>query len=78
MPAHSQLDAALSALKAGKMVIVTDEQDRENEGDLICAAELISRKADMMPVAIVRGFAYEPVEGSMKALLRPAATDLFR
>jgi len=42
MPAYSNLDASLAALKAGKMVIVTDEQDRENEGDLICAAESIT------------------------------------
>jgi 3,4-dihydroxy 2-butanone 4-phosphate synthase / GTP cyclohydrolase II len=41
MPSKS-LDAALEALKAGKLVIVTDEQERENEGDLICAAELVT------------------------------------
>jgi 3,4-dihydroxy 2-butanone 4-phosphate synthase/GTP cyclohydrolase II len=40
--ALSKLDAALSALREGRMVIVTDAQERENEGDLICAAELIA------------------------------------
>jgi 3,4-dihydroxy 2-butanone 4-phosphate synthase/GTP cyclohydrolase II len=39
---QSNLDAALAALKNGGMVIVTDEQDRENEGDLICAAEFVT------------------------------------
>ncbi|MDF1739365.1 MAG: bifunctional 3,4-dihydroxy-2-butanone-4-phosphate synthase/GTP cyclohydrolase II [Verrucomicrobiales bacterium] len=29
-------------IKAGKMVIIVDDEDRENEGDLICAAEKIS------------------------------------
>ena len=46
--------------------------------ELVSAAELVSRKADMMPVALLRGFEYEVAEGSMKALLRPAVGDLFR
>ncbi|MDX1918392.1 MAG: GTP cyclohydrolase II [Candidatus Caenarcaniphilales bacterium] len=33
---------AIAAIKAGKMVIVADNEDRENEGDLICAAELVT------------------------------------
>lgn len=33
------LSQALDDLKAGKMIIVTDDPNRENEGDLICAAE---------------------------------------
>ncbi len=36
------VDAALDALRAGKMVIVVDAQERENEGDLICAAQSIT------------------------------------
>ena len=30
---------AVSTLQAGKMILVLDDWDRENEGDLICAAE---------------------------------------
>ena len=30
---------ALQDLKQGKIILVTDDPDRENEGDLICAAE---------------------------------------
>ncbi|NJL84588.1 MAG: bifunctional 3,4-dihydroxy-2-butanone-4-phosphate synthase RibB/GTP cyclohydrolase II RibA [Chloroflexaceae bacterium] len=33
------IDAALSDLKAGRLIIVVDDESRENEGDLICAAE---------------------------------------
>ena len=29
-------------IKAGKMVIVVDDESRENEGDLICAADLVT------------------------------------
>jgi 3,4-dihydroxy 2-butanone 4-phosphate synthase / GTP cyclohydrolase II len=36
------IDAAIADIRAGKMVIVTDDEDRENEGDLICAAEKIT------------------------------------
>ena len=34
------VEEAIAAIKAGKMVLVTDDEDRENEGDLIMAAEL--------------------------------------
>ncbi len=33
------IEQALTALKNGKVILVTDDADRENEGDLICAAE---------------------------------------
>ena len=33
---------ALEALRQGKVILVTDDPDRENEGDLICAAEFAS------------------------------------
>ncbi len=38
---HS-VEAAIADIKAGKIVIVVDDEDRENEGDFICAAELIT------------------------------------
>jgi 3,4-dihydroxy 2-butanone 4-phosphate synthase/GTP cyclohydrolase II len=41
-PIPSGIDAALQALQRGKMVIVVDAQERENEGDLICAAESVT------------------------------------
>ncbi|MGV8906917.1 MAG: bifunctional 3,4-dihydroxy-2-butanone-4-phosphate synthase/GTP cyclohydrolase II [Acetobacterium sp.] len=33
------IEEALEELKQGKIIVVTDDEDRENEGDLICAAE---------------------------------------
>jgi 3,4-dihydroxy 2-butanone 4-phosphate synthase/GTP cyclohydrolase II len=36
------IEDALAAIRAGKFVIVADDEDRENEGDLICAAELVT------------------------------------
>ena len=34
----SQVEAAIAAIAAGEMVIVLDDEDRENEGDFICSA----------------------------------------
>lgn len=39
MPEISRIEDALEDLRQGKMVILVDEADRENEGDLIIAAE---------------------------------------
>ncbi len=36
------IEQALADLKAGKFIVVADDEDRENEGDLICAAEFIT------------------------------------
>ena len=35
----STIEEALDALRKGKIILVTDEPDRENEGDFICAAQ---------------------------------------
>ena len=37
------IPAALDALRAGKPVIVADDESRENEGDVVLAAELASQ-----------------------------------
>ena len=36
------IEEALVDFREGKFVIVVDDEDRENEGDLICAAEKIT------------------------------------
>ena len=38
----NSIDDAVKDLKAGKMIIVVDDPDRENEGDLVMAAELVT------------------------------------
>ena len=38
----STIEQAIADFAAGKIVIVADDEDRENEGDLICAASLIT------------------------------------
>ena len=39
MIAFNTVDEALDDLREGKIILVTDDPDRENEGDLICAAQ---------------------------------------
>ena len=41
----SKIDEALEDLKKGKMIILVDDEDRENEGDLTMAAEMITPEA---------------------------------
>jgi len=38
----ASIESAIEALRNGEMLIVADDEDRENEGDLICAAELVT------------------------------------
>lgn len=39
MRTYNTIEEALEELRQGRMILVTDDPDRENEGDLICAAE---------------------------------------
>ncbi len=38
----STIETAIDDLRNGKLVIIADDEDRENEGDLVCAAELVT------------------------------------
>jgi 3,4-dihydroxy 2-butanone 4-phosphate synthase/GTP cyclohydrolase II len=40
----ASIEEAIGVIRAGRMVIVVDDEDRENEGDLIVAAEAASRE----------------------------------
>jgi coenzyme F420-0:L-glutamate ligase/coenzyme F420-1:gamma-L-glutamate ligase len=46
--------------------------------ELASAAELVMRKSDRIPVAIIRGVEYVKETGSIKSLIRPREEDLFR
>jgi 3,4-dihydroxy 2-butanone 4-phosphate synthase/GTP cyclohydrolase II len=40
--AFSTVEEVIADIRAGKMVIIVDDEDRENEGDLVCASSKIS------------------------------------
>jgi coenzyme F420-0:L-glutamate ligase/coenzyme F420-1:gamma-L-glutamate ligase len=46
--------------------------------ELACAAGLVCGKLNRAPACIVRGFSYQSATGSVRDLLRPKASDLFR
>ncbi len=49
------VEEALEDIRAGKFVVVADDEDRENEGDLICAAELITPEMINFMITAARG-----------------------
>ncbi|MCX7826724.1 MAG: 3,4-dihydroxy-2-butanone-4-phosphate synthase, partial [Verrucomicrobiae bacterium] len=49
------VESVIEDIRAGKMVIVTDDEDRENEGDLIMAAEKATPAAVNFIVKHARG-----------------------
>ena len=44
-PALNSIEEILAELRAGRMVVIMDDEDRENEGDLIMAAERVTPEA---------------------------------
>ena len=68
----SAISEVLSDLKKGRLVIVVDDQDRENEGDLIMAAELVKPSDINFMVTHGRGLVCLPLTRSPVRLF-PAA-----
>ncbi|HHP51227.1 MAG TPA: bifunctional 3,4-dihydroxy-2-butanone-4-phosphate synthase/GTP cyclohydrolase II [Moorella mulderi] len=57
------VEEALEDLRAGRMVVVVDDEDRENEGDLVMAAEKVTPEAINFMVTHGRGLVCVPMEG---------------
>jgi 3,4-dihydroxy 2-butanone 4-phosphate synthase/GTP cyclohydrolase II len=57
------IEAAVEAIRDGQMVIVVDDEDRENEGDLTVAAEKITPEAINFMVRYGRGLVCLPMTG---------------
>lgn len=60
---------ALEDLKNGKIIIVADDDDRENEGDLICAAEYATPENLNFMASIGKGLICMPMSGDIAAKL---------
>lgn len=63
------IDEAIADLKAGKMIVVTDDQDRENEGDLICAAEFASLENVNFMASYAKGLICMPMSKELTVQL---------
>lgn len=55
---------ALRALREGKLILVTDDPDRENEGDLICAAEFATTENVNFMATNARGLICMPMDSA--------------
>ncbi|MBO4787162.1 MAG: bifunctional 3,4-dihydroxy-2-butanone-4-phosphate synthase/GTP cyclohydrolase II [Prevotella sp.] len=60
----SSIDDAVKDFKEGKFIIVVDDEDRENEGDLICAAEKITPEMVNFMLKNARGVLCVPITKS--------------
>ncbi len=57
-----KIEAAVEDIRAGKMVVVVDDEDRENEGDLLMAAEKVDKEAINFMIKEARGLVCTPIE----------------
>ena len=71
------VEAAIEALRQGKMVIVVDAKERENEGDFVCGAETMTPEMVDFMLKIGRGTMCTPItrELATKLRLNPAVDD---
>lgn len=67
------IETALEALRQGQMLIVVDDEDRENEGDFICAADTITPEQVDFMLRIGRGTMCVPMsaEEAQRLKLKP-------
>ena len=55
------IEEAIDEFRQGRFVIVVDDEDRENEGDLICAAEKITPEMVNFMLKYARGVLCAPI-----------------
>lgn len=58
---HS-IEEAIAEIRAGRVIIVVDDEDRENEGDFVCAAETVTPEIINFMATVGRGLICTPIE----------------
>lgn len=58
------IEEALTDLRAGKLILVTDDPDRENEGDLVCAAQFATCDAVNFMATHAKGLICMPMSSA--------------
>ena len=59
----SRIEDAIEDIKVGRMIIIVDDEDRENEGDLTMAAEMVTPEAINFMATYGRGLICVPMMG---------------
>ncbi len=62
IPALDDIPSAIHDIRSGKVVIVVDDEDRENEGDFICAAECVTPEIINFMATHGRGLICAPID----------------
>lgn len=70
MNKFNTVEEALEALRQGKIILVTDDEDRENEGDMICAAEFATTENVNMMASVGKGLICMPMSIELCRRLR--------
>ena len=63
MADFATIEEALDALRAGKNILVIDDPDRENEGDIICAAQFATTENVNFMSTYAKGLICMPMSG---------------
>ena len=66
---YNTIEEALDDLRAGKMILVTDDPDRENEGDLICGARFATQDNINFMACHAKGLICTPMSGALASRL---------
>lgn len=69
---NDTVQTAIDRFRAGEVVIVTDDDDRENEGDLICAASMCTTEKMAFIIRHTCGIVCAPLSGAIARRLRLA------
>lgn len=64
------VEEAIEEIKQGRMIVVVDDEDRENEGDLVLAAEKVTPEAINFMVKHARGLVCVPMTGERLSALK--------
>ena len=59
----AEIDEAIDAIARGEIVVAVDDEDRENEGDLIMAAEHVTPEKMAFMIRYTSGVICMPLEG---------------
>ena len=66
---YNSIEEALADLRAGRIILATDDPDRENEGDMICAAEFATQENINFMACHARGLICTPMSAEFAAKL---------
>ena len=63
--AFATVEEAIQDIRDGKMLVVVDDEDRENEGDIIVAADTVTPEQMNFMATYAKGLICTPMEGRL-------------